>query len=103
MFIMLITVSAANGQNIEYVGSTLWSGIWNFRVEGDYAYCAFFNGLVILNVSDSSQPNLVSELYLQGTAYDLDISGNYAYIADGFSGMKVVDISDVSVPILVGG
>jgi len=31
--------------NVEYVGSCLWSGVYDVWVDGDYAYCAFVNGL----------------------------------------------------------
>ena len=37
-----------------------------------------------------------------GTAYDVYISGNYVYVADGVSGLQVIDISNPGVPSLRG-
>ena len=106
LFLITITIFLAIGsihaQNLNYVGSTLWSGIWDFKVGGDYAYCAFMNGLKIINIADSSQPVLVSELYLQGSGYGIDIVGDYVYIADGVSGLKIINIIDLANPVLTG-
>ena len=37
-----------------------------------------------------------------GTAYDVYILGNYAYVADGNDGLEIIDISDPSAPIEIG-
>ncbi|MFQ5455595.1 MAG: choice-of-anchor D domain-containing protein [Nitrospirota bacterium] len=37
-----------------------------------------------------------------GYAYNVYVSGNYAYIADGDSGLQVIDISSPSSPVLAG-
>ncbi|UCE23097.1 MAG: hypothetical protein JSV46_08275, partial [Candidatus Aminicenantes bacterium] len=45
---------------IEYVSSLLWSKAYDAKIIGDHAFCAFLNGLVILDVSDKSKPAFVS-------------------------------------------
>lgn len=37
-----------------------------------------------------------------GSAYDVEVSGNYAYVADGDSGLSVIDFSDRSHPTITG-
>jgi len=41
-------------------GSTLWKGINDVKVVGSYAYCAFANGLVVLDVTDPASPAFAS-------------------------------------------
>ncbi len=38
-----------------------------------------------------------------GSAADVSVKGDYAYVADGAAGMKVVDVSDPAHPAVVGG
>ncbi len=90
-------------QDIEYVGSTLWCSVHDVKVSGNYAYCAFLNGLVILDISNPTTPLFVSQFYTHGYAYGVYISGNYAYIADCNMGLKIVDVSNPLSPSLVGG
>jgi len=35
-------------------------------------------------------------------ANDVTISGNYAYVADGYSGLQVIDISNPTLPVIAG-
>ena len=79
-------------------------------VDGDYAYCAFAYGLVVLDVSVPANPSPVSRLYLtvdgslagSDAAVAVRLSGNHALIANGYAGLYVVDISDATTPDLVG-
>jgi len=85
-------------ENVEYISSTLWTGIVDVDVVGEYAYCAFWNGLGIVDVSDPSQPILVSKLYLHGRAWGIDVDGVYAYLADDWAGLQVIAISSPENP-----
>ena len=53
-------------QDVEFVSSVLWSGMKNVQVFDEYAYCAFESGLMILDVSDVSNPAFASKLYTGG-------------------------------------
>ena len=107
MFI-LFSIPSAYSQNIEYLGSTLWSGVCDVKIQGQYAYCAFFNGLMILDVSDSTSPSFVGQYYIWGDwdefrrreGQKLAISGNYVYFAADYEGLNIIDVSDPSNPIL---
>jgi hypothetical protein len=53
--------------------------------------------LFSLNIySASSNVNLIGEL--GGEARDVFVVGNYAYVATGISGLKIIDISNKSSP-----
>jgi hypothetical protein len=99
---LMVSVTPLSAQQIEYVGSTLWSGVSDIRVRGDYAYCSCVNGVMIFNISHDSTINFVSKLYLGGKGNGIEISGNYAYIADGICGLRILNISNPDNPILLG-
>ncbi|MCW1310024.1 MAG: tail fiber domain-containing protein, partial [Candidatus Nanoarchaeia archaeon] len=81
-------------------------------VSGKYAYVAYENlGLVVLDVSDPSHPTLVgnynanciiaSSSCLDGIhptyARKVYVSGKYAYMADGFYGLMVIDLMGANI------
>ena len=47
-------------------------------------------------------PTLIGWYDTSGVAYDVDVSGNYAYVADGVDGLDIIDISTPASPTLVG-
>jgi hypothetical protein len=98
----LLLPLAAYAQNVEYVGSTLWSGVNDVKVAGNYAYCAFVNGLVTLDVTNPTTPVFISKLRLEGNALKIDVAGNYAYVAEGDSCLKIINVSNPASPALTG-
>ncbi len=93
--------SVGVAEEIEYVNSCLWSGGRDVDAEGDHAFCAFSNGLVVLDVSSPAEPSLVGRVYAKGKGRAIDVSDGYAYIADGFSGLQIIDVTTPSTPIWV--
>ena len=55
-------------------------------------------GLYITNRNDGT---IISEVNTPGTAVDVKVYGNYAYIADKEYGISVIDISDITRPELI--
>ncbi len=71
---------------------------------GNYAYIATHQGLWIVNVSDPDNP--INTVYYDtnvGSAYDVHVTGSYAYIADYDEGLKILDVTVPSNPIFLGG
>jgi hypothetical protein len=99
---LLLIAQTTLAQNVEYMGSTLWTGVNDTKIVGNYAYCAFQNGLVILSISNPAEPSFISRLYLQGSGFGIDVSGSYVYLADGLSGLQVINIANPANPILAG-
>lgn len=73
-------------------------------VDGDRAYIAGgVDGLLVLNVADASNPIFLSQSRLPGgfgISYAVDVvtSANYGYVADLYTGIHVVDVTDPSKP-----
>jgi hypothetical protein len=77
---------------------------WDIKVSGNYAYVTdATNGLKIFDISTPSSPTMVGEVALDGSNWGLQLVGSTAYIASGTSaGLSVVDVSDVTAPVLTG-
>lgn len=58
-------------------------------------------GIFILDVSNKSNPKIISSSNTAGWAEGVQVSGNYAHIADGGNGLVIVDITDPTNPELV--
>ncbi|MCP4711717.1 MAG: T9SS type A sorting domain-containing protein [Planctomycetes bacterium] len=68
----------------------------------DDQHIALRNGSLfqVMDISDPANPQIIGEVELAGSSFDIDISGNYAYLAG--NGLTVIDISDLSQPVIVG-
>ena len=74
-------------------------------VSGSYAYLAGAGsnpGLHIVDISDPTNPYEVGFCSTPNTAWDVHISGSYAYIADAVSGLQIINIADPSNPYIIG-
>ena len=83
------------------------SDVIGLDVVGDYAYLAtYYGGMVIVNVSDVSNPVFVSKIQLNNVntgsreTWEVEVRGNYAYLAAG-KGLLIVDVTDKTNPVLV--
>jgi len=66
--ILLVTLCFSspqiNAQNIDYLGSALWRGVYDVKVQSGFAYCAFASGMAAFDVSDSSSISMISQTLL---------------------------------------
>ncbi len=73
--------------------------------QGQYAYLASrADGLQIIDIADPANPTKVGAIATHD-ARDLVLVGDHVFVADGESpegGLKVIDVSDVTQPLLVG-
>jgi hypothetical protein len=68
-------------------------------VQGNYAYLGDWDaGMAIIDVSNISNPHLISEYNTAGFANSVQLSGHYAYVADWNRGMAIIDISNPASP-----
>ena len=80
--------------------SPLSGNIASIRIANGYAYVAdFLDGFAIMSLASPTTPVKVSSLSI-GWAVDVEISGNYAYIADTNS-VKIIDVTDKANPIAI--
>jgi hypothetical protein len=72
-------------------------------VQGDYLYVGGGGKLYVIDVKDRSKPVEKAAFWIApGAIEDLVVEGNYAYVAEGDSGLSILDISDPSHPKFVG-
>jgi len=72
-------------------------------IYNSYAYCAAGRtGIDIIDISDQTNPLIVSSFDTPGNACKVHVSGNYLYVADLDGGLKIIDISNPSLPTLKG-
>ena len=67
----------------------------NIVVDADTAYvCDGYNGMLLVDASD--YPVYVDSIEASDVTYDVDVFEDYAYLATGKSGLKVLDINTMS-------
>ena len=77
---------------------------------GNYAYLMnVYSGLQVVDVSDKANPIAVGSFETRPSAIDLDVSGEYVYLAGSFVGMPdsitrlhIVDVSNKTIPVIMG-
>lgn len=82
----------------------------DLEIRGNYAYLLDSKGFSdtgtstfkTVDYSDPSQPRVVGEEDLPGNARALTLSGDYAYVADGYNGLSIVSLSSPAYPWLRG-
>jgi hypothetical protein len=105
------TAPSLAGYTSTYNGGGLSSTpppIQSVAVSGGFAYFAdSSNGLKIVNVSDPTNPVIISQLKTFNPTYTVNantnavgivLKGNYAFVADENNGLRVIDISDPNNP-----
>lgn len=77
--------------------------VHSVRFNGRYSYVACESGLVIIDFSDIRNPREVGRYNTPIDAvYSLFVSGNYAYLANGWGGLRIINIENPSQPYEMG-
>lgn len=76
------------------------------EIEGNIAYVVDTadgnpGGLVIINISDPTNPSILGSYYQSGLPYVVDVVGDFAFLANIFVGLEVLDISDPTNPVKI--
>ncbi len=83
-------------------GSDKTKGLWAYEAGGKQ-YCLQtrgFNGMAIIDMSDTSNPVLVSNV--PGTYRKVQVWQNYAYTTSDSTPLTIIDLTDVANPQIVG-
>lgn len=76
----------------------------SLAVEGIYAYLITPAELLILDIGLPSNPQLLSTIQLSLDIYtsnEVSVVGNLVYVAGGYTGLQIIDVSKPSAPFLV--
>jgi hypothetical protein len=98
---ILATVVTAGAQNVTFLSSTAWTEAKDVRVSGQYAYVTFYSGLGVFDVNDLNNPVLIATLGFENNALNMDLVGSYLYIANEQAGMRIINISNPHLPVVV--
>ncbi|MFM6251007.1 MAG: DUF4347 domain-containing protein, partial [Dolichospermum sp.] len=92
------TGNAALGGNWELEGTSPHS----FIGKGVRGLGSVFNAHTLHTYQGVLAPTLVGNYDTSGYANDVQVVGNYAYVADHDSGLQIIDISNPATPTLKG-
>lgn len=85
------------------VGFESFEDVRAFAVSNGYAYLAAgYDGLVVIDVRDPSQPAEIGRFDTRGLAGGVALFGGLVLVADGYHGLRVIDIESPTEPFEVG-
>ncbi len=76
--------------------------ISNVVVVGNYAYAGQGQDMLVIDISEASNPSEVGRLTTSSVVNGIAVAGNYVYVADGDNGLVVVDIANPAAPTIIG-
>ncbi len=90
---------------VVHTGSSSIYNVYGFTISGDYAYVTTNEGgsayhLKVIDLQDTSFP-VVGWVDTGGSAADIAVSGVYAFLAKGSSGVQIINVSDSANPFIV--
>lgn len=84
------------------IGTELTHGASSLLLNGTSLHVTGSYRFRVLDVSTPTAPSEVGQFVSAGSAYDVDVAGNHAYVASSARGLHVLDISDRTNPVTVG-
>ncbi|MBI5183807.1 MAG: fibronectin type III domain-containing protein, partial [Nitrospinae bacterium] len=93
-----VVIDISNPSNPIIVSSIETKDGGGVYVSGNFAYVAGVPGLIVINISTPSSPVIIGSVDTLGGGVDVYVSGGYAYVADGYSGLQVT-----MTPLLLEG
>jgi hypothetical protein len=76
-------------------------GAWGYgscdhvSIYGNRAYMGSGRCLIVLDISDKTNPVKLGEIMFHDLVHWISVSGSYVYVANWNSGLRIVDISDI--------
>ena len=84
-----------------------WCYVSDLDVEGDYLYIIDYKpfedddtkGLYVFDISDVDNPVLVKRYQQQSQkSWRIKVQGGYVYLADGYGGLEIIDVTNPTAP-----
>ncbi len=97
-----VEVATYNPEEYYSYSNLAFSNDFFCYISSIYIEPVYQHKLVIFNFSDPSQPEIASIYEDIEQPKSVKVSGDFAFIADGSAGIKVIDLSDIYHPELVG-
>jgi len=95
--------SAQSSGNIDKLGRCLYGDANEITVEGDFAYVAAGDAIVVYNVSNPRDPIFISDIYLPSTSWKstmrMVVQDGFIYTANRENGLGIIDVQDPENPV----
>jgi len=95
-------INVANPEQPNEVGNLTGFVATTVGVNGDFAYVGTYNDLVIVDISNPSNPLIVASCDLPESANGLCVAGNHVYIATDDRRLCAVNVSQPAAPEVEG-
>ncbi len=95
-------LSGFDSLNVRRVGAWPFGPSYTVLVQGNLVFLGSGGGVVVLDVSDPSNPQRVGEIRTRGVVVGLDYEAGRLYVADGQGGLEVWDVNEPSAPMRLG-
>lgn len=96
----------ADSSGIELVGQWNETAVDKLFIKGNIAYLGCDKLLIILDITDKSNPKKLAEMPVSGYVAAVYVTGDYAYVADSSwgedGGLRIVDVSNPAYPQQMG-
>lgn len=91
----IVDISQPANLSIISIGMNGWSTV-DVAVNGNIAYVLMYpRGIYAIDISDVNNPTQIGSLIpVRGSSMQVALAGSYAYIANGWGGLHIADISD---------
>jgi hypothetical protein len=87
-------ITSSESYSFHYAGDTCFTS----TIISHDDYSSKFN---IIDFTELYNPAVIGEHWTAGKSYDVQLRGDYAYIANGSSGLTVVDLANPEEPVIV--
>jgi hypothetical protein len=95
-----VRVGQASG--LDMPGGMVVAGAYAYVVDIHDTGSGYLYRLLIFNVSNVTNPYLISGFTFISRVNDVDIAGSFAYVANDAAGLRVIDVSNPYAPVEVG-
>ena len=100
--ISLLAACNSSPSPLRKVGSLNTGTAYRVFVQGETAYVATNDGVVVIDIHDRSRPKKTALIPLKSAAFGVFASGNWVYIAGPADGLVIADVTDKTSPRVVG-
>jgi len=95
-------LAATTGSCPALLGNWTYGSAYAVARSGNYAYVNSATWFLVVDVTNPASPSIVGRLNLEYDAFEIVVSGNYAYVAAGAGGLIIVNISNPASPVIAG-
>lgn len=102
IFVLLYGVGLTQNSNLTPIKETYFSVVYNdIKVENNLAYITTDSKFMIFDVTDKTNPNLLSFIQTDFELLEIYLEDNISYISAGSSGVVIIDVYNKRSPQLL--